>query len=319
MTTLASLPTKRAARGDIAHQQGLIATEELITRELTAIGYTPQIQPLTWNLKVQAEFEAKLGGKPDSRKAPETTDELASHTWHNIVVENRGTDLPSEVLILAAHLDAVPKSPGADDNGSGAAALLELARVLYSRPLRRTVRFIFFNLEEVGLKGSAEYVRLLKPTLDAKKETVIGMVSLEMLGYYTDAPNSQRSPIPTIKGLFEPPTTGDFIGFATISKHSAFCRRLETEMKAAAPALKTFVADFSPIAPPDFLRSDHAPFLLMGLPAVMLTDTSNFRNPNYHKPSDTIQTLDPARYTLVVRALAGAAHAIAEPVAPKPR
>src|SRR5678816_2273735 len=106
MDSLKSLPTKRAARGDIPHQQGLVATEELLARELRAMGYTPELQPLTWNLRKQAELETKLGGSQvDSQLAPETTDELATRTWHNIIVEIRGTDLASEVLILGAHFD----------------------------------------------------------------------------------------------------------------------------------------------------------------------------------------------------------------------
>lgn len=316
MATLASLPTRRAARGDIAHQRGLAATERLIAGELRGMGYSPRLQPLTWNLNRQAEFEARLesgGAAVQSRAAPETTPELAAKTWHNIIVEIPGGDLASEVLILGAHFDAVPGTPGADDNGTGTAALLEIARVLHGRPIRRTIRLVFFNLEEIGLKGSAEYVRTQKPAFDARAQTLIGMVSLEMLGFYSDAPNSQRSPIPRIEGVFDPPTVADFIGLATIKRHSAFCRRLEAEMSTAVPDLRIVVADFPPIAPPDFLRSDHAPFLLVGLPAVMLTDTSNFRNPNYHKPTDTIQTLDASRFTMVTRAVAAAAYAIAEP------
>src|SRR6185369_13008798 len=105
--------------------------------------------------------------------------------------------------LLGAHFDAVPNAPGADDNGSGTAALLEIARVLHGRTVRRTIRMVFFNLEEIGLKGSVEYVRLYKPTLDAKKESLIGMVSMEMLGFYSDEPKSQRSPIPKIEGVFD--------------------------------------------------------------------------------------------------------------------
>ena len=104
---------------------------------------------------------------------------------------------------------------------------------------------------------------------------------------------------------------GDFIGLGTIKAFAPFCDRFAEEMRSAAPELKVLVVDFPPITPPDFLRSDHAPFILAGLPGVMLTDTSNFRNPNYHRPTDTIATLDPARFALTVRAVAGATEAIA--------
>ncbi|MBX3377653.1 MAG: M20/M25/M40 family metallo-hydrolase [Phycisphaeraceae bacterium] len=312
--SIRGLPTKRAARGDVAHQKGLLETEALLELWLKDLGYTPRRLPLTWNLKYQAD-EEKKAGVPESQQAPETNAGLAERTWHNIVVELPGKTLPKEVLILACHFDAVPGAPGADDNGTGVAALLEIARVLKGVPMERTVRMIFFNLEEVGLRGSMEYVKRDLP----KDEKVIGMVSLEMLGYFTDAPNSQRSPIGKIEGVFDPPTVGDFIAIATIQKFSEFARRLDAEMRAAAPGLKTVVADFMPVAPPDFLRSDHAPFMLTGKPGVMLTDTSNFRNPHYHKPTDTIETLDMERFTLVVRGVAGAAHAIAGPIPPAPK
>lgn len=308
MSNLRDLPTARAVRGTIESQQGLIKTEELIQRRLKDLGYEPTSQDLAWNLNYQSKQEQKAG-LPGV--LPETTDDLAAHTWHNFIVDIPGKELPQEVLILSAHFDAAPGAPGADDDGTGVAALLEIARVLKDKPMRRTVRLIFFNLEEAGLHGSIEYVR----TRD-KKETIVGMVSLEMLGFFSDKPNSQKSPLPKIEGVFDPPTVGDFIGMATIKKFQPFSQRLNKEMLACAPGLKTVVADFVPFAPPDFMRSDHAPFMAAGLPGVMLTDTSNFRNPNYHKPTDTIDTLDEARFALVVRAVAGAAYRIAEPVSP---
>jgi len=314
MDGLRGLPTKRAAIGDIEHQKGLIQTERYLMTALEGMGYTPTLQPLTWNLKKQAEAEKDLPKEALRRPPPPTTDELAATVWHNIIVELPGTDLASEVLIVGAHFDAVPRTPGADDNGSGTAALLELGRVLKDRPMRRTVRMIFFNLEEIGLRGSADYLKSYRPTLDAKEQTLVGMMSLEMLGFFTDAPGSQTSPIPPIEGVFDPPTVGDFIAIAGIKRHQPFSQKLAAEMMKGAPGLKAFAADFAPFAPPDFLRSDHAPFLLSGYPAVMVTDTSNFRNPNYHKPSDTVGTLDPVRYALVVRGLAEAIYVIAEPV-----
>ncbi len=307
--TLTALPTKRAVRGNIAHQQGLVETEALVQKWLRDLGYEPKLQALQWNLKYQAEQEFK-GGVPEGLRSPQTTDELAAHVWHNVYVDLPGKELPKETLILSCHFDAAPNAPGADDDGTGVAALLEVARVLKDKPMKRSVRLIFFNLEEARLKGSVEYVKVALP----KDEKVIGMVSLEMLGYFSDKPNSQRSPIGKIEGVFDPPTVGDFIGIATIKSFSDFARRLDTEMRAAAPGLKVVVADFVPVPLPDFVRSDHAPFMLGGMPGVMLTDTSNFRNPNYHRPTDTVDTIDMERFTLVARGVAGAAYAIAGPV-----
>jgi aminopeptidase YwaD len=317
--TLGMLPKDRAVRGSIESQKGLIETERVLVRELKKIGYEPMLQNLVWNLKYQQDAQAS--GKPANVAYstggplnPETTPELAANVWHNIIVEIPGTVHPEEVLIVGAHFDAVAGSPGADDNGSGTAALLEIAKALKDRPMERTVRLVFFNLEEIGVRGAQEYAKSIRDELNDGTRKLIGMMSLEMLGYFTSEPGSQRSPIPKIEGVFDPPTVGDFIGMATIKPFSEFARALEKGMNAAAPELKVVVVDFPPVAPPDFLRSDHAPFLLMGHPAVMITDTSNYRNPNYHKPTDTIETLDAERYTLVVRALAGAVYEVAGPV-----
>src|SRR5690606_16197831 len=233
--------------------------------------------------------------------------------WHNIIVDLPGTDLPGEVLILGAHFDAVPNAPGADDDGTGVAAILELARLLKDEPMRRTVRLCLFNVEEAGMIGSGEYVhRVLTPRIQAGKETVVGMVALDMLGYFSDEPDSQRSPVDDIPGVTIP-TVGDFIAMGGIARHRDFSQAFAREMRAAAPECKVFVADFFPIAPPDLLRSDHGPFLSAGLPAIILSDTANFRSPHYHTPGDTIDTIDEERFAAVVRAVAGAAHAIAEP------
>lgn len=309
--SLRALPTKRAVLGDIEHQQGLIETERHLVKALKDIGYEPTLEPLTWNIKRQNEASKDLPGAAPDAGAPETTPGLAANTWHNIIVEIPGTESPKEVLLVGAHFDAVPGTPGADDNGTGVAALLELARVLKDRPVRRTVRLVFFNLEEIRVRGSTEHLAGLRPKLTSGSQRLVGMISLEMLGYFTDEPDSQRSPIPKIEGVFDPPTVGDFIAIVTVKRHQPFSQRLLREMSKAAPDLKVAAADFAPIAPPDFLRSDHGPFLMAGYPAVMVTDTSNFRNPNYHRPSDTIDTLDPRRYTAVVRALAEAVYEIA--------
>lgn len=316
MAQVARLPTKRAARGDADHRRGLAQTEEHLERSLKELGYAPVLVPLGWTVAGERAFLEEHGGAPERRAQP-ADDALATRVWHNIIVELPGRELPREVLVIGAHFDAAPGAPGADDNGTGTAALLELARVLRDRPMKRTVRLIFFNLEEIGLKGSAEYVKSIKPRLDAGDEAIIGMASLEMLGYFSDEPGSQRSPIPAIEGVFVPPTVGDFIALGTTKSHAGFVKRFDEAMRAAAPGLKTIAPDFlpdPPLVPPALLRSDNAPFLFVGIPAVMVTDTSNFRNPHYHRRSDTVESLDAERYTLVVRGLAGAVHAIAGPM-----
>jgi len=297
METIAALPEKRSGSGTDEHRRGLARAQEMLVHRLESLALDPALEPVEWTPPLRPD-------EPDPF-IPE---------WNNIVVDLPGDELPGELLIVAAHYDAVPESPGADDNGTGVAAVLELARVLRDEPMRRTVRLILFTLEEEWLIGSQQYVRRHAEAFTSGEETIVGMISLDGLGYFTDEPDSQRSPITPRPGVFEPPTVGDFIAIGGIVTHRDFSQGLTEAMRAAAPDLNVFTADFFPIAPPDLLRSDHAPFLLSGFPAVMMTDTANFRSPHYHTATDTIDTIDVARYTLVVRARAGATHAIAEPV-----
>lgn len=320
MATIRALPAKRSPVGSREHQDGLRATEAMLVEHLKTLGLEPWRHEFAW--------PSPAAGLDDQDEPP------ASVVWNNIIVDLPGTDLKHEVLLISAHHDAVPMSPGADDDGTGVAAILELARVLKDRPMRRTIRLALFNLEEPGLVGSTAYVKTLreqgavgaapalgaadvKPealpegTPPADRETIIGMASLEMLGYFSDEPNSQRSPIPPQPGVFEPPTVGDSICIVGLARDKAFIRQLAEGMRAGAPGLKVTVVDFLPVAIPDMTRSDHRPFMFSRVAAVMITDTANFRNPHYHKATDTIETIDERRYTLVVRGIAGAAASIA--------
>lgn len=334
MATLSALPAARSAMGGPDGVAGIDRAESMLVERLKELGYQPRLETVRWALPARHWPGAKDEQPPaDGKKPPR---EIPAHAtppraWHNILVDLPGRELPAEILLVGAHYDAAPGAPGADDNGTGVAALLEVARVLKDRPLKRTVRLAFFTLEEVGLVGSMAHARSYRapepgepkelestpPQAPTTPGKLFGMISLEMLGYYSDAPGSQKSPIQEIKGVFTPPTVGDFLAAVTLSTHSAFCRRVAAAMESAAPGLKIFPFDVLPLPVPDMVRSDHAPFLAAGVPAIMLTDTANFRNPNYHKASDTVATIDPARFTLAARGLAGAVEALAEPVTPQ--
>lgn len=301
------LPTRRAAQGDAEDRAGLARTEALIVERLTAFGYEPRLEEVRWTLPRQRKAGA-AGGEADD--PPPTV-------WHNIIVDLPGSDRAREVLLIGAHFDAVPGSPGADDNGTGTAALLELARVLKDEPRRRTVRLVFFTLEEVGCVGSRQHAKTwLAARASASedvRETMIGMLSLEMLGYYCDEEGCQKSPVGKIEGVFEPPTVGDSIALVSVAPFQSWTRPLAAAMKASEPALKVTLFDFAPAPIPDILRSDHGPFLLAGVPAAMLSDTANFRNPNYHKATDTVETLDVVRFARTVRAVRVAVVEMANP------
>jgi hypothetical protein len=329
LADLNAIPAKRAALGDAEHREGLVKTETWLIERLKSLGLAPMAHEFVWN---SPALKALLIPK-DATQPEDPLKDDARFKFRNYIVDLPGTDLASEVLILGAHYDAVPNSPGADDNATGVAALLEIARALKDTPRRRTIRLVFFTLEEVGLHGSVQYILSKRadwfptpaptpapaaaPQPTPPKEKLVGMVSLECIGYFSDVADSQTNPIPKVAGVpvlnLRVPDAGNFIGLAGISKHRELSQRLVKEMETAEPTLPILAADQLPIAPPDFLRSDHAPFLLAGLPAVMLTDTANFRNPNYHKPTDTPDTIELARFSKVVRAVTAAAKAIAEP------
>ncbi|MEI7656659.1 MAG: M20/M25/M40 family metallo-hydrolase [Phycisphaerae bacterium] len=326
MGLVRTLPTKRAAAGDADDAAGLEATERLLVGRLKGLGLTPRFHEFAWNSparnlgRPEGQPDAKPDGKPDGK--PDARPVL----YRNIIVDFTGTGRPEEVLVVSAHIDAVLGSPGADDDASGVAGVMELARILQQvGPGSRTIRLVLFNLEEVGLVGSRAYVSSwLKEQREktpveggvvgghAKAERIVGMISLEMIGYFTDAPGSQKSPIQRIEGVFEPSTVGDTIAVVGVKAHQGFSRPLIALMKAHAPDLKTTDADFMPVPIPDMMRSDHGPFIIAGRPAVMITDTANFRNPHYHRATDTAQTLDVKRFTLVVQGVVGAVRRLAD-------
>ncbi len=293
--TIRALPTKRSSWGDEAHAKGLRKTEQMLAERLKELGYTPTLDPIDF-----------IGHRVHDHE------EAAEKPYNNIIIDLPGTSAKDTVLVLSAHMDAVPAAPGADDDGSGVAVLLEAARLLKDKPMQRSVRLILFNLEENGLVGSRAYTLRIKPHLDAGKEKIVGMISMDMLGFYSDAEGSQKSPIQSI-GAFKSPTVGDFVGMAGILRFRPFSQALDKAMKAGEPRLKTVVVDFLPIAPPDMLRSDHAPFIGIGVPAVILSDTANFRNPNYHKAGDTFETLDLDRLTIAARGVIGGVYRLAGP------
>lgn len=207
-------------------------------------------------------------------------------TFSNLVARKRGTRLGPR-FILGAHFDSVPGSPGADDNASGVAALLEAAR-LYAEGniFEGTVEFVAFNLEEYGMVGSQAYALKLKE----KKVEIAGMLSLEMVGYTSQEKNSQKMPI-FLKPFY--PDRGNFIGLVANSGSKNFLKKVEKAFREVEGLpIETLVLPANGWVFPDARLSDHSPFWDLGFPALLITDTSFFRNPYYHTENDTIETLD---------------------------
>lgn len=201
--------------------------------------------------------------------------------YRNVVAMPPGTDAP--LTLVAAHYDSVPDCPGADDNASGVAVMLECARVLAGgRP--RAVGFLAFNAEEDNLLGSRDFVANALPQLGREVRSV---QVLEMVGYRGQ---SQQTPLP-----WTPPTlrTADFLALVSSGRSNPIADAAIA--CPAAPGLRVVaMKTWPPLVRlfPDLARSDHAPFWAAGLPAVLWTDTANFRNPHYHRPTDTPETLD---------------------------
>lgn len=208
-----------------------------------------------------------------------------TYSTTNLIAEKKGTQRPNEIVMVGAHYDAFYS--GADDNSTGVAAVLEIARILASREFPRTLRFVGFDLEEFGLVGSIRYANT-----EAAGDTIVGAIVFDCIGYRSDKPNSQKS----LPG-FPAPSAGNFlavIGNGASSRLSDDAWLVQKRLGVVevrgidAPGISDSLVSGN------LNRSDHTPFWLQGKPALFLTDTANFRNPHYHEPSDRVETLDPA-------------------------
>jgi Zn-dependent M28 family amino/carboxypeptidase len=209
-------------------------------------------------------------------------------TYKNVVSVLPGGN-GGPLVLIGAHYDSVPGSPGADDNASAVAALLACAKTISDYEKDAHVCFVAFNREEDGLMGSWDFVTnyLPKSGLTIRQAHI-----LEMVGYCSYSPGSQDLPtgIP-----IKIPDVGDFLGLIGNRRSNALIDSILEQSKSYIPGfpvlgLKVYhgLEKFAP----HLRRSDHAPFWKTGIPALMWTDTSEFRNPHYHQWSDTPDTLD---------------------------
>jgi len=227
----------------------------------------------------------------------------------NIVVERRGSSYADQIVVVGAHYDTVPTTPGADDNASAVAMLIEVARLLAPQRTKRTVRFVAFACEEPphfhsDSMGSEQYARACR----ARNESIVGMMCLEMVGYYSTLPGSQRVPdaIPRLLRLAFP-RRGDFLASVGNLRSLKLLWDFRRGFKRANRSLRFFS-----VALPERINeirlSDNSSFWDQGYAALMVTDTSFLRNPHYHLPTDTPQTLD---YDRLAKATIGVAGAVA--------
>jgi len=211
-------------------------------------------------------------------------------------------------LVVGAHYDVCEDQPGADDNASAVAGLLELARLLHEHKpeLDYTLEFVSYCLEEPPYFGTESMGSFIHAkSLHDSKVDVIGMICLDMIGYFSDEPNSQKYPIPSfVRTLLSLPTTANFIATIGVLSGFGFNRRVTARMAQAGVIPVRHVPFPSKSSFRGFAGlSDHRNYWAFGYDAMMVTDTAFLRNPNYHMPSDTIDTLDFKRMGQVVDAV----------------
>ncbi len=211
------------------------------------------------------------------------------------------------LLVVGAHYDTVYCTPGADDNASAVAGLLELARILSHDPPSQ-LRMAFFCLEEPSAyrtrkMGSYQYARALRNMT----QPLTGMICLEMIGYFSERPGSQRFPLPFMDRLY--PSTGNFIALVGNTKSRSFTERFKRAFSSGTDLPAETLNAPCVVIGIDF--SDHWSFYKMGYQALMVTDTAFYRNPNYHRPTDIPSTLNYDKAAKVVDGLVSAVSILA--------
>jgi aminopeptidase YwaD len=222
--------------------------------------------------------------------------EAQGQTHTNWILDLPGQYSHRPLILVGAHYDSVPGSPGADDNATGVAVLLELARAWAQRPGLSPLRLVAFDLEEMGFVGSRHYAT----TLHQQGEPLGLMISLEMLGYCCHQPHSQTYPA-GLERLY--PHQGNYIAQIGPWQSIPTMVRLWRGFRAAGVRSQWLPVIQQGRAVPATRRSDHVSFWDLGYPAISLTDTAHLRNPHYHRPTDTLETLDLEFLTQVCQGL----------------
>jgi hypothetical protein len=256
--------------------------------------YTPDAlaKAATW-----IEDELRAAGYAPERQ----TFEVSGTDCANIVAERAGSD---EIVVVGAHYDSVPGCPAANDNGSGVAATLALARRFAGG--KRTVRFVFFVNEEppwfqTDDMGSLRYARMCKE----RGDKVVAMISVETIGYFTDEPDSQEYPLRPLSLVY--PGTGNFVALVGNVASRGLVHRCLKTFREHATIPSEGVAMIGAV--PGVGWSDHWSFWQVGYEAIMVTDTAPFRYPHYHQPTDTPDKLD---YDGCARVVRGLEHVVAD-------
>ncbi len=212
------------------------------------------------------------------------TREQSFNTGINLTAQRPDADPNAEKILVAAHYDSIKGSRGADDNASGVAAALEIARVLGNTSAARTLQIVLFDQEEAQLLGSSAYVENA-----SNLENVAGVSVLEMLGYTCHTAGCQQQPAGL--SIATPSNVGDFLAIVGDTEHRPLLEAFE-QKESDLPVTLTVPVPLKGVLSPMLLLSDHTPFWYKNVGAVMVTDTAFLRNPHYHRRSDTPDTFD---------------------------
>ncbi|MDZ8258050.1 M28 family peptidase [Nostoc sp. ChiQUE01b] len=283
-----------------------VSTDKLLThiQKLNFQRYTTKERSLS-RTYITTELK-KVGWKPKLEKFSDGV---------NIFAERPGTNKAAKAILVAAHYDTVASSPGADDNASGVAVVLEIARLLGSHSTPRTLQLAFFDQEEAGLLGSQAFV-----SKTARLQNLGGAIVMDMVGYACYTTGCQK--YPTGLPVTSPSDKGDFLAVIGDTEHLSLLNAFQNsqnipsialnQQKSNLPAVLTLPIPFKGLLTPDTLRSDHAPFWYQGVGAVLVTDTANLRTPHYHKPSDVPATIERSFFTGAAQIVVNATSALLE-------
>jgi hypothetical protein len=229
---------------------------------------------------------------------------IGGHTWANLEITRRGRENPDDIILVGAHYDSVIGCPGANDNATGVAALLELSRLAAAKDLGKSLRFVAFVNEEpphfqTALMGSRVYAQEAR----TRGDRIRAMLSLETLGYYSEAPGSQAFPFPSALYRLFYPDRGNFILFVSNFGSRSLMRQAVDFFRAHTDFPVETIATFEWVPGVDW--SDHGSFWAEGYPALMVTDTALYRYPHYHTEQDTPEKVDYGKLARVVDGLAG--------------
>lgn len=268
----------------------------LIKQHLIALTQTPQFR--TYNNIHQLNNTAQFINSIFSKYADSTVTQnyqVEGNTYKNVIA-SFGTENKKRIII-GAHYDVCSNQQGTDDNASGIVGLLELARLLKGKKLNCKVDLVAYTLEEPPFfrtehMGSYIHAKSLEPI----KNKVLGMISLEMIGYFTDEKKSQQYPIGILSWFYG--NKGNYITLVKKFGAGKFARKFCNNYKKTKVIRTKKFTGIPSLTGIDF--SDHLNYWKLGFSALMITDTSFYRNKNYHQITDTIETLDIKRMSQVI-------------------